>query len=140
MCSSALRFCNSGCIASLSGSALLSAAQPTDRIICALQDTGQQRLCFINQLLQVLFADEAFRVDFIEILGAAGAGGEPAVGGADFNPTDRSAIAGRVEQYRADLFTGQNLGLDMFGAELFKSGFKHGLQNTSRTLLNKFKR
>ncbi len=53
------------------------------------------------------FADEAFSVNFIDVFRAGRAGGEPALGGADFQSANRGVIARRVGQFGGNRVTRQ---------------------------------
>ena len=76
------------------------------------QTTNSDRLphdClgFFLNLLQVIGIAEALRVDFVNVLGAGGTGGEPSVLCDGFDSADRLAVSGRRGQNVLDLLAGE---------------------------------
>ncbi len=54
----------------------------------------------------MVFAFEGFGVDFVDVFGAGGAGGEPAVFGGDFEAADGGVVAGGFGEDGGDGFAG----------------------------------
>ncbi len=50
--------------------------------------------------------DEGFGVDFVDVFGAGGAGGEPAGLGGNFETADGGVVAGGVGEFGLDWFAG----------------------------------
>ena len=69
-------------------------------------------------LMEMLFSDETFGVDFIDIFGARGAGGKPSIFGANFQSAQGSAIAGGMCEPFGDRFASEGFGGDVFGREV----------------------
>ena len=57
-------------------------------------------------LFQVVFALEGFGVDLVDVFGAGGAGGEPAVFGGDFEAADGGVVARGFSEDGGDGFAG----------------------------------
>ncbi len=68
-------------------------------------------------------AVEALGVDFVDVFGAGGAGGEPAVFRRNLEAADRGVVAGRFREDRCDGFAGEGLRGDLRGRELGELGF-----------------
>ena len=73
--------------------------------------------CFLLNLMEMLGTNEALGIHLIDLFGSGGAGGEPAVFGADFQPSDGSSVGGCVGKFGDDGFTGEGLGADIFWDE-----------------------
>ncbi len=58
---------------------------------------------------QVVGAVEAFGVDFVDVFGAGGAGGEPAIFCGDLQPADGRVVAGGFGKDGGDGFAGEGL-------------------------------
>jgi hypothetical protein len=69
------------------------------------------------------FALEAFGIDLVDILGAGGAGGKPAVVGDDFEAADRGAVAGGLGEFGGDAVACEGSGFDIGGSEFAEAGF-----------------
>ena len=54
----------------------------------------------------MVFAFEGFGVDLVDVFGAGGAGGEPAVFGGDFEAADGGVVAGGFGEDGGDGFAG----------------------------------
>ena len=54
----------------------------------------------------MVFAFEGFGVDFVDVFGAGGAGGEPAVFGGDLEAADGGVVAGGFGEDGGDGFAG----------------------------------
>ena len=63
------------------------------------------------------FAFEAFGVDFVDVFGAGGAGGEPAIFGGDFEAAYRGVVAGSFGEDSGNGFAGQLFGGDLLCGE-----------------------
>src|SRR6266540_6549761 len=72
----------------------------------------------VDDPLQVLLAEEALRVDLVDVLGAGRPGGEPAVLGGDLHPADRGAVAWRGGEHAGDRLAGELGGGDVLGRQL----------------------
>ena len=68
-------------------------------------------------------ATEALRVDLVDVLGARGTGGEPAVLGHDLEPADGGPVAGSGGEDRGDPGAGQLRGPNLLGPQLAEQGF-----------------
>ena len=60
-------------------------------------------------------AAEGFGVDFVDVFGAGGAGGEPSVLGGDFEAADGGVVAGGFGEDGDDGFSGELFGGDLRG-------------------------
>src|SRR5438034_409211 len=78
---------------------------------------GDDLLGFGNDPGEVVRATEAFGVDFVDVLGAGGTGGEPAVGGGDFQAADRGVVAWRLRELDGDALAGHFGSPDGVGRE-----------------------
>ena len=54
----------------------------------------------------MIFALEAFGVDFVDVFGAGGSGGEPSIFGGDFEAADGSVVAGGFGEDSGDGLAG----------------------------------
>ena len=68
-------------------------------------------------------AFEGFGVDLVDVFGAGGAGGEPAVFGCDFEAADGGVVAGGFGEDGGDGFAGELLCGDLLGGEFGELGF-----------------
>ena len=68
-------------------------------------------------------AFEGFGVDLVDVFGAGGAGGEPAVFGEDFEAADGGVVTGGLGEDAGDGFAGEFFGGDLFGGEFGELGF-----------------
>src|SRR5437868_1002663 len=84
---------------------ILCLAAPTNH-------TAHQRLRVFLDAAQMLFADEAFGVDLVDVLGAGGAGGEPAVLRHDLDAADGFVVAGGFRE-----FGGHRIACEVFRIE-----------------------
>ena len=73
----------------------------------------------------MVFVDETFRVDLVDVLGAGGAGGEPAVLGDDFEAADGGVVSGGAGEGFEDGLAGEGVGLEILGGEAGEF-FAHG--------------
>ena len=76
---------------------------------CSGDGGGDECLGFGLDLFEVVFAFEGFGVDFVDVFGAGGAGGEPAVFGGDFEAADGGVVAGGFGEDGGDGFAGECL-------------------------------
>src|SRR5450631_2121601 len=67
---------------------------------------------------QVLGTAEGLGVQLVDVLGAGGAGSEPARRGDDLEPADRGTVARRGGQRRGDLLPGQLVRGDLIRGQL----------------------
>ena len=84
--------------------------------------SSHQRLRFALDLAQVGLAVEAFGVDLVDVFGAGGPRGEPAILRRHLQPADGRVVAGRFGQDRSDRLARQRLRGDLRGAELGQLG------------------
>ena len=90
----------------------------------ALRDRGvYQNLRFLYQTAEVLIADKAFSVDFVDIFGARRASRKPAVFSHHLQPANGLVVARRMAKNLGDGFTGQAGGLDLLGRQFTQQGF-----------------
>ena len=74
-------------------------------------------------LLQMIVAEEAFRIDLVDILGPGGPRGEPSILGDHLDPADRLIVAGRAGQFCLDRLAAEVLGFEVVPASAFASRF-----------------
>src|SRR5688572_17334668 len=77
------------------------------RCASAGERAGNDLLRLGHDCVQMLGVFEAFGVDLVDVLRAAGAGGEPAVWGDDLEPADRRVVAGGARELRDDRLAGE---------------------------------
>src|SRR3954468_22470332 len=82
-----------------------------------LSSTRNDFLGFVLDSLQVLFAEETFGVDFVDLFSAGRARGEPAIRGHNLDAADRSAVAGRGGEDMLDGLAGELVGVDICGGQ-----------------------
>src|SRR5688572_15751611 len=87
-----------------------------------LERGADDGLRFLNDLLEVLRGPETFRVDLVDVLRPARAGGEPAVGGGDLQTADRGVVAGRAGELRGDRIAGERGRLHCVRGQLLERG------------------
>ena len=68
-------------------------------------------------------AAEGFGVDFVDVFGAGGAGGEPAIFCGDLEAADAGVVAGGFGEDGGDGFAGELFGGDLRGGEFGEFGF-----------------
>src|SRR6185312_7513193 len=72
-------------------------------------------LGLLQDALQVRGVAKALGVDLVDILGARGSGGEPAVGGLHLQPADRCIVTRCARQHAFDLLPGEFARLHLLG-------------------------
>src|SRR6185312_66793 len=77
-------------------------------------------LRFRHYAIQMIGAPEAFRVEFVDVLGAGWPGGKPTVGRRDFQAADRRIVAGRIRQPRGYWIARKRCCRDGLGREVLQ--------------------
>ena len=87
---------------------------------CLRKDAGDNLLGFVLDFMEVVFAQKTFGVDFVDVFGSGGPGGEPAVCCHHFKSADGLAVGGSGSEHRFDFFASQFGGLNLLGREPLK--------------------
>lgn len=91
------------------------------------RELGERLIHYLSRFTlneaKVLLAFEAFGVDFVDVFGAGGAGGEPAVFGAHFEAADGRAVGGRVGELGDDGFASERFSFHLIGRKGGQLGF-----------------
>ena len=92
---------------------------------------GHERLGLLDESAEVVLAEEALRVDLVDVLRARRAGGEPAVVGRDLEPADRRAVAGRGREDGRDRLAGERVAVTASGDSFARTAFCAGVAGAS---------
>src|SRR5439155_7844592 len=78
-------------------------------------------LSFAHDSFQVLLILKSLRIDLVDILGAGGSRGEPAVGSHYLEAADRCAVTWGRSQFGRDRLAGELRSCDHLGRQFFQS-------------------
>src|ERR1700690_4532527 len=88
--------------------------------------SGERRaddgLRLVLNAFEMFVTEEAFGVDFVNLLGSGRTRREPAIVGGHFNTADLVAVAGRVGQHLADRLSGELGRVDVRGRKFLDHG------------------